>query len=494
MTLNCLIITPPFSPNTSNPLLGPASLKSHVENEGFELHCIDLNIVYINKFKDNNERRTNAVGDHDANEKQIERARQHFARSLCLPDIDSGRIPCCDDSNSSLPHSFDEIDTALKSIIEEGFWVEFLENHIFSKNPQPSVLGISIMGPSQIPLALLLAALCKKFWHGTIIIGGGSHITLLASRISKDPRYAGSFDFFAPGHSEDVLAELVKRLSEKQSLNMKGLLPAGKNWIPGEGVPPEKRLAPTFEKEELAYYQNGNLTLPVQLARGCAYGRCTYCTYPVVEEFERVPIDLMARKFISPMLKLSPHFISVKDSLLTLTAMDTFGKVVHELAPSLRWSATTKVHSSMTPEFMRNLYNNGCRTLEMGIETIHPHSQKFFGKVESLANIEAALDATLSAGISVVINMIYGVMGETMEDAYKQMFWWRSWKKRYPDYVFGVHNMLQIDEGSPLSRRPEQFGVKLNGCGPWSFTYVWNAPDWRPDFERYIKENGGRVQ
>ncbi|MCD9189225.1 MAG: hypothetical protein LUM44_22605 [Pyrinomonadaceae bacterium] len=494
MTPSCLIITPPFSPNTSNPLLGPATLKSHVEHEGFEIHTMDLNILYMDRFKNIKENHSKTVGDHDTDERQIDRAREHFADSLCLPEIDPERVPCCDDANSSLPHSFDELETALNNIMQEGFWTEFFREHIFSKKSQPAVLGISIMGPSQVLMALLFASLSKKFWKGTTVVAGGSHITLLASKISKDSRYGGSFDFFAPGHSEDVLVELLKRLARNEDLNIKGLLRAGKGWMRSEGILPENRLAPVFDKEELAYYQNGHLTLPIQLARGCAYGRCTYCTYPVVEEFEKVEVETMARKFVSPLLNLSPTFISVKDSLLTVADMSKFGQVVTSLDSSLGWSATTKVHSSMTPKYMKSLYDNGCRTLEMGIETIHLNSQKFFGKIEPLTTIESVLDAAVSANISIVINMIYGVLGETIEQAHKQMNWWLSWKKRYPDKIFGVHNMLQIDEGSPLTRNPAHFGLKLYDKGPWSFTYVWNAPDWRPDFERHINENGGRVQ
>ena len=500
MTLQCLLVTPPFSPNTSNPLLGPAILKSHAEAAGFELRAIDLNILYISMFAEEADPdRGNVVGDHNADERQIDRAREYFTQSLYLPDITSERIPCCDDPNSSLPHSFEEIDASLKEMKRDGFWPNFLATNVFSNGQAPAVLGISIMGPAQVPLALLLASLCKQHWPETIVIAGGSHITLLARRIAEEPRYSGSIDFFAPGHSEDVLIEVMERLDRQSGAadlqQLKGLLRAGHGWTRNQGVPPEQRLAPIFEESELAYYQKkGLLTLPIQLARGCAYGRCTYCTYPVVEEFERTEVDRMAERFLPPMLRLSPHFISVKDSLLTMASMDTFGQAINAMKPDLGWSATTKVHVSMTPQRMRELYGMGCRTLEMGIETIHPHSQKFFDKVEPLTNIEAALEATLEAGISVVINMIYGIPGESIEDAHKQMTWWRSWHDRHPGKVFGVHNMLQIDEGSPLSHYPERYGLSLRGTGPWSFTYVWNAPEWRPHFERYIRENGGRAQ
>ena len=494
MPMQCLLVTPPFSPNTSNPLLGPAVLKAHAEDAGFPMRCIDLNLQYISMFADNTSHRTHAVGDHDADERTIDSARESFIQSLYLPEIDACRIPCCDDPNSSLPHSFAELESSIRRIMEDGFWPKFFEQHIFSDNPQPAVLGLSVMGPTQVPLSLVLASLSKEHWPETLVIAGGSHITLLASRIERDERYAGAIDFFVPGHSEGVLVKTLVHLREGNDLDLKGLLRAGHKWSRSQELAPEDRLAPVFEEGELTYYKRGRLTLPVQLARGCAYGRCTYCTYPVVEQFEKVAVEQMAHRFVPSLLTYSPDCISVKDSLLTMASMTGFSQVLNELGADVTWSATTKVHSAMTPQFMRTLADSGCRTLEMGVETIHESTQKFFDKVEPLENIDAAVDAALSADISVVINMIYGIPGETIEDAHKQLRWWRAWKKRAPERVFGVHNMLQIDEGSPLSHNPKKYGLELRGCGPWSFTYLWNALEWRPQFERYIKENGGRAQ
>src|SRR5215203_4859727 len=122
MTMQCLLVTPPFSPNTSNPLLGPAVLKAHAEDAGFPMRCIDLNIQYISMFADSTTHRTYAVGDHDADERTIDRARESFIESLYLPEIDACRIPCCDDPNSSLPHSFAEIESSIRKIMEDGFW------------------------------------------------------------------------------------------------------------------------------------------------------------------------------------------------------------------------------------------------------------------------------------------------------------------------------------------------------------------------------------
>lgn len=495
LDLDCLLVTPPFSPNTSNPLLGPAVLKAHAEDAGHTFLAVDVNIAYMAQFDPGPTDRAAVVGDHNADERRIDMAREHFAGSIHLPPIPAERIPSCDDPNGSLAHTFAEIDMAIERIMAEGYWPGFFDANVFDRLPQPVVLGISLMGPAQVVLSLVLARMAKARWPETTVVAGGSHITLLAARISGDPRYADAIDAFLPGHSEGVLVEAIGRAGRGEAIDGPGVLRAGRPWLAAPGVPVELRLPPVFEAEELAAYRtDGRITLPIQLARGCSYGRCTYCTYPVVEQFEHVPIEKVAHHYVSAALPYEPTALSVKDSLLTNNSMLLFGGVMAELAPGLPWSATTKVHHTMTPERMREIAAHGCATLEMGIETIHPASQRFFDKVEPLDRIEAALDATLSAGIAVVINMIYGIPGETIDDAHRQWDWWHSWRDRYPGRVFGVHNLLQIDEGSPLAMTPERYGLTLRGSGPWAFTHVWDAPEWRPEWERHILESGGRAQ
>jgi radical SAM superfamily enzyme YgiQ (UPF0313 family) len=214
----------------------------------------------------------------------------------------------------------------------------------------------------------------------------------------------------------------------------------------------------------------------------------------MVEQFERIDIGALARRFLPSLLRYGPKSISIKDSLFTVPSMRAFGRTLAEQAPGLAWSATTKCSTAMTLETMRALRVHGCTTLEMGIETIHPSSQRFYAKPARLADIERVLDAVLEAGIAVVINLIYGAPGETMADAQRQFAWWRSWKARDPERVFGVHNILQIDEGSPLAMHPDRFGLHLGQPGPWAFTFPWNTPAWAPAFQTFIEENGGRSQ
>jgi hypothetical protein len=490
---DCIIVVPPFSPNDASPPLGPAILKSHLEAASFSAHYIDLNIRYLQQFELKSRFGEGVVGDHDNDEVRVSQARDHFLYSLCLPEVDSIRVPNCDDSNSSLPHNFDELSRAVQDMFRQGFWPRFFDEHVFA-GPEPVVLGISLMGPAQVPLALVLARHAKRCWPRTTVVAGGSHVTLLADRIAGDVRYGGDIDLFLPGHSEHTLVEVLQRLQMGCGPTVQGVLRAGEGWRRVPGLPPDKRLPPTFDADGLALYGGKTLTLPIQLGRGCGYGRCTYCTYPLVEDFEDVNITAITRRFVPSLLSFRPSRLSVKDSLFTVPSMRAFGKVLAKETGRLTWSATTKCSRAMDSSTMRELHAQGCTTLEMGIETIHPSSQRFFDKSARLADIEQVLDATVGAGIAVVINLIYGVAGESLADAQRQFAWWQSWKARSPNHVFGVHSILQIDVKSPLAMHPERFGLRLGEPGPWAFTFPWNAPAWTPDFQRFIDDNGGRSQ
>ena len=492
MSLDCLLIVPPFSSNDATPPLGSAILKAHCCAMGYSAVSCDLNIKYIETFsRQNREGQSNVIGDHDNDEQRVAEANDHFVRSLRLPPIKRDRIPSCDDPNSSLPHSFEELELALATMEADGEWLDFADCHVFDVHDKPRIVGFSIMGPAQVPLTLLLARLSRRRWPGTLIVAGGSHVTLLAPRIASDRRYGTYIDLFLPGHSEDVLVNLLRIERRPRPREVPGVLHAGTGWDRAVPVPPDARLPPLFETAELGLYQNPSETLPIHFGRGCAYGRCTYCTYPAVEEFERVSIEGLARRFLPALIDAGAKSVSVKDSLFTLPQMDAFSAVVEEQPIRLKWSATTKVTSGIA-ERAPALYDAGCRTVEIGIESIHPNSQAFLDKRESIDAIERVLESLISAKISVVVNLIYGIPSETLADAWRQFEWWESWQRRLPGRIFGVHSMLQVDEASPLARNPRKYGLVIETPGPWSYTYVWNAPPWREEFDRTIRSTGGR--
>jgi hypothetical protein len=478
-----LVITPPFSPHDAGPPLGPAVLVAHARAAGLRAASVDLNIRYLRRFSGGSRDRLQVVGDHAKDRDRVERARRHFGASLELSPASPETVPSCADPVLSLPHGFDAIETAVEAMTAGAFWPAFLDEHLGAR-PAPAVLGLSIMGPAQVLPALAIARLAGLRWPSTTVVAGGSHVTLLANQIAQDARYAhhGLIDAFLPGHSEHVLVAFVRSVCLGTTRPRRGVLVAGKGWEPADDLPPDEWRTPEFERGELALYDRARLSLPLQTGRGCGYGRCAFCTYPAVEEFCAAWPGRVVDGVIDEALELGVAAVSVKDSLMTVPTMSRFGSAVHRRAPGLEWSATTKIAGSLDAGTLGRLRAAGCRTLEFGVETIHPRLQVTIAKVQELVLTERVIAACLEVGIAPVLNLLYGLPDERLDEAREQLAWWKSWQARGQGLVHGSHNLVEVNRRSPFATRPGRYGIELGAVGPWAFSYCWNAPAWRPAF------------
>ncbi len=482
-----VIVTPPFAPFDASPPAGPAVLKAHLEAGGVECCTVDLNIRYIRQFR--NEARTESavIGDHAKDRRLVAAARDHYRNALPLGAVPSARLPCCLEPVFALPHTFEEIDVAIGRAESDGYWERFFNTELGCiTGAEPAIVGISVMGPAQLVVGRLLARWVNRNWPSSRIAFGGSHITLKTAAISRDSRYGVDVHAMLPGHCEGLFTALAVDGTSPERWLQDGVLRAGHPFRAAEPLKPGAWLGPVFDETELALYPKERMALPLQFTRGCTYGRCTFCTYPAVEGVQVDHLDETARRFLQSISKWEIQRFSAKDSLLTITQLETIGRAVRDIVPARVWSATTKISNQMTKERLAEVRNMGCRTLELGVETIHERLQPLIDKDQPLPLVERVIGDALEVGISVVINLIYGLPGEKEPEAISQLQWFESWKHRYGDRVIGSHNMLEVNEGAPLSREPWRYGIILGECGPWAFSYPWNAPRWRPHFRELL--------
>jgi radical SAM superfamily enzyme YgiQ (UPF0313 family) len=220
----------------------------------------------------------------------------------------------------------------------------------------------------------------------------------------------------------------------------------------------------------------------LQFTRGCAYARCTFCTYPAVEptltRFDPGRAGAAVRALVG---EYGVRRFSVKDSLFTVPMMESFALALAESGTGpVSWSATTKVTRRLAL-VAPMLAESGLSTVELGVESIRPATQELFGKQASLAIVEDVILALAEQKVTVVINLIFGAPGETLDDAERQFAWYGRMRAMAAGYVDGSLNLLEIVRGSPMERVPPP-GVVLSGVAPWAYCYQWNAPKWRAGF------------
>ena len=500
-----VVAVPPLSPTDTNPPLGPYLLKTCAANAGLRLDVADMSVRYLNRFKPHPAASVSRViGDQDKDRAATHAARDHYLATCPLKSEAPLYLPTASNPILGMHYGFESIERAIDRACEPSSSCRrFVEEALFSQYPvPPRVLGLSIMGPPQVFFALLVARLSKRRWPTTRVVGGGSHVTLLAEAIATDCRYGADFDLFMPGHSEVHFVEVVRHILQHDSLPPAIGIGAGD----GRAAACTKAISPTvngrprsstsvfeyrpsLDADAIRLYDPARVTIPMQLTRGCAFGQCTYCTYPAVEP--TVDIEPDWPRVIAALAHLveatGVRRVSFKDSLFTVKNLRTLARVLREAGVDIEWSATTLLNAALTRAFLSDLFLSGCRTLEFGLETIDPAGQSLFAKPLDVAMCESVLRAATDTGIAVVINQILGWPGQTVASVERQVAWYESIRSRAPELIHASFNLLEVNRGSPLALEPMKFGVVTSGIAPWAFSYAWNAPPWTSEVKERLR-------
>lgn len=492
--VSLLLIVPPLSPSDTNPPLGPAVISRSLRLAGHSTHVLDLNAFLFNHGTSairSGERRDALLGDQDKNRELTHWAREQV-KDASAPSA-ATHVPCGVHAGLGACMDHREMQRLVELVADSSHTLGArVLAPLRALESAPMAVGVSIMGPPQVLFALAAAKVAKAKWPDVPVIAGGSHITLLADNIAVDPQYGRWIDHFMPGHCEHDLSALLDDLRVGGNVsNSPGVV---------GGVAPSEYSGfdyfPEFSDEWLSLYGGREATIPLQFSRGCRL-RCRMCTYPAAEPLllhnaaQREFRALEAVDTLSQLREAGFRRLSIKDSLFEVSWMEQLAGAILSRKLDLSWSATTRIDQGVVSK-VAGLRRSGLRTLEFGVESIHPEMQGIVGKKHSIGQIETVVRACASADVAVVLNLIYGFPGESRAMAEAQLDWFLRLRKRYGRLIQGSHNLLEINRKAPLAdpTTGATFGVRMGGVAPWAFSYEWNAPEWRQSFLGTLAELG----
>lgn len=200
-------------------------------------------------------------------------------------------------------------------------------------------------------------------------------------------------DFFFTGHAEESFTNNLDAVDSSPTNNI--------HIVRGSrGIDP---VAPVFHNLDV---YGVPLTLPAQSALGCAYAKCSFCTYPSIEP---IPSKLSLTKVVIPVVqeagKLNAN-VAIKDSLATPLRL-------HEIAECVQgrvsWSAYTKLISKLDAQAFENLQMGGLATLKVGLESLLVSTQRRISKIQS-QSISGTFrqDTATTTGLSLIANYMTG--------------------------------------------------------------------------------------
>jgi len=309
------------------------------------------------------------------------------------------------------------------------------------KKKKPHVIGISV--PTfhwQKAVKIIDAA--KKEFPGTLIVAGGPHPTFCPRQCFVD---APLLDAVVMGEGEITLLEVCRAFSSGRTFD--GI--AGLAFRTGDGgikvneprqpiveldkVPfPARELIDLYRyKPAIEQYRKTPVTNIIS-SRGCP-SRCIFCMHVVGEAIRyRSPQGIIDEiEFL-----LRNHGIKeidFWDDTITVDRNRIFEmcRLMRQKNLDIIWSAQARVDTVDT-QMLKEMKSAGCWKLFFGIESL---LQKNLDALKKGTTVEQALDAvkrTKQAGIEVEASFIFGIPGETYEEAREDAF---RIIRLNPDYI-----------------------------------------------------------
>jgi hypothetical protein len=427
-------------------MLSGAALKA-----GHRVEMVDLAIDLVRRLISTDELRVPAglAGDHDKNEVALRSAQHAFFDGLAT------RTGVTVEQLRSCRLSWLEVDVAVDALGETS-WARSVARQLGGLE-RPLVVGLSVMFADQVLPAMVVTRICRRLWPATPIVWGGAHVTALAPEIANDVRYGHGIDGFVAGYAERTFVELLTALRTGRAWPASVFAAGGGAWMRASGV---VETTPSFPN--LSAYGAPRLALPAQVTRGCAYGKCQFCTYPAVEGAVVEPATLAHLEPVVAEAAARGAVVSFKDSLMTGAFLREVSSLI---AGRARWAACTKLTPALV-EQLPALAAAGCETLEVGIETLVERSQFVIDKKVTRRLVEALLRSAQVAGVRIVVNYMTGLPFESPRDAADCFRWIKGLAADTGAVV--EHHEFEAERRAPIVRH-----LHVTTTWPWSSVVAW---------------------
>ncbi len=371
------------------------------------------------------------------------------------------------ESSESIPISLGYILATLKAEGFDGVIIDDLRDRPLTLNTlekwirrvDPTVIGFTAYQSTMERIRYLSRYIKSRHRHVKTILGGPQAAPMPADALTE----LEDTDMLIRGEGEVVMLGVAKAFRDKRSpAEIPGL---ASRW---EGGIVDNRDEPEIP-EDLDVYPSPYLTDLLNLqgkdtaillsSRGCSH-RCLFCITPglckgnvrfhsverVADEMEHLAARGVARYWFA-----DPNF--TEDRERTIQLLDE--KIRRNIANPFWFQTRTDL---VDTDLLDKLKEAGADTVAFGLESGSPGVLKATNKRIELESVVENMKYAQSLGMETELFTIFGLPGETVEDARRTLDFVRSLD--IPIQSNSGSQQMQIYFGSAYERRPEKWGFK----------------------------------
>ena len=492
MTAGIALIQPPFS-MPDKPPIGIATLGASLRSKGIPVHALDANIeVFRRLLTTENLDRGEAIGQErlresppDQERSSLEMLLQRFSESRSLvekvfddPSLqNTARFSLFDTGIqvAMLPFHPERVDLdpgsgyvrsisrwspySSRDIVQSLEEPSFLDPHLtdlipsFLDRVRPELVGISVSFPEQILPGFHCARVVKRHAPDMPVVLGGAFVSCHMRGI-RNARLFESIDAIVLDEGETTLGHLLERVRA-------GERPLG-SVIPGVPLPPDEAIAPDYSLFPLDRYlvPRPHMGLLFRLARGCPWGRCTFCSrdIPLFHTCDHPEGEKVFARLRATVESTGVTIYHFTDDMLDPELGVSLSRRIRDEALPIQWIVNIRIDPGLTLDRLTLFREAGCRILYAGIESLNNRILKRMRKGNSVGLIRRVLEAARQAGIPVNAYMIVGFPSETIEEARESFE--RVLEFRKEGLIRqALYSVFQLNVNSPVGASPSDYDI-----------------------------------
>lgn len=326
-------------------------------------------------------------------------------------------------ANSVFTYDFKDVDYQCKNADVNMFLPYFEEKIKTLDFSEYSFIGLSITDLSQLVPGLTLARLLKKHTNAKIGIGG-NYIFKVEPDLKKIPQIFSEYcDYLTIGDGETAIVELAEYIAGKRDIkDVHSLIYADEDGVvhTNERAPLLKLDAvsyPDFDSYDFSKYLSPETVIPVQLGKGCYWGKCTFCDfYTGQQKFDMKSVIRAVDEVEYLSKKYNSKLFTFVDEAVPPKFYNEFAKEIKRRNIEIYYYSFARLEKAFTPEVLKNLYDSGARFFMWGYEAESERIMKLINKGIDLSYRKKILADSRDAGLWNLCTFLLCYPTETPEE------------------------------------------------------------------------------
>lgn len=324
-------------------------------------------------------------------------------------------------------------------------------------------VGISASFDRQIMPALTLAKILKQKTKAHISLGGNVFCRI-EETLKQNPDL---FDIFADsimvGDGEKNIIKLVKAVNNKEKLDdISGIIyKKDKELIynPFDYIKNMQEIKPiSLSGYNLKDYFIPEVVLPIQISKGCYWGKCTFCDYfHGKPKFFTKTVSQTVKEMAEYKEKYGITNFEFVDEAISPHFYDKFSDKLLEQNLKIHFHSMARLEKEFTLDLLKKMHKAGLSIISWGYESASKRIMKLINKGIDLDLREEIIKNSAKTGIWNFGYIMLGFPSETKEEAKQTIAFIENNQDIIDNFTCSV---FKLRKHSQIAQNPEKYNLK----------------------------------